>query len=122
MFRLIDKGNVVMTIVVHVNDVFAAGEKARCNQFARDLGQWFQIWTGIAVLVFEVYCREGLKEGVLKIFKQTFAEQLTDEDGIEFGNNFQFPIGTKLAEFDKNEAPRDLPFRDSVGSLMWLST
>ena len=37
VFRRMDEGRVVMTIVVHVDDIFAAGEKARCDQFGRDL-------------------------------------------------------------------------------------
>ena len=32
------------------------------------------------------------------------------------------PVGTRLADFDKNEASGDWPFRELVGSLMWLST
>ena len=32
------------------------------------------------------------------------------------------PVGTRLGTFDKNEAPGNWPFRELVGSLMWLST
>ena len=62
------------------------------------------------------------EKGVLKISQLMFADQLTDEYGIEFGKKVPLPIGTRLAEFDKNEAPGDWPFRELVGSLMWLST
>ena len=30
-FRLMEDGSVVMTIVVHVDDIFAVGERARCD-------------------------------------------------------------------------------------------
>ena len=62
------------------------------------------------------------EKGTLKISQQTFAEQLADEYGIEYGRGVQISIGTKLADFDKNEASRNWPFRELIGSLMWLST
>ena len=37
VFLLMDGGIVVMTIVVHVENIFAVEEKARCNQFGWDL-------------------------------------------------------------------------------------
>ena len=39
VLRLIEVGRVVMTIVVHVDDIFAVREKTRCDQFGRDLNQ-----------------------------------------------------------------------------------
>ena len=31
VFRLMEEGSVVMTVVVHVDDIFAVGERARCD-------------------------------------------------------------------------------------------
>ena len=39
LFRLMDEGRVVVTSVVHVDDTFAVGEKARCDHFGRDWDQ-----------------------------------------------------------------------------------
>ena len=39
VFRLMEVGRVVMTIVVNVDDIFAVGEKPRYDQFGRDLNQ-----------------------------------------------------------------------------------
>ena len=36
---MMEEGRVVMTIAVHVGDIFAAGEKESCDQFGRDLNQ-----------------------------------------------------------------------------------
>lgn len=55
-------------------------------------------------MVFGVFCREVLAERLLKISQQSFAEQLADKYGIEFGKSLPLPVETKLAEFDKNEA------------------
>ena len=52
-----------------------------------------------------------------KISQQTFAEQLANEDGIEFGKSIPLPVGTRLAKFDKNETPANWPFGE-----MWLPT
>ena len=56
------------------------------------------------------------------ISQQTVAEQLAYEYGIEIGKSIPIHFSTKLAEFNKNEAPGEWPFRELVGSLMWLST
>ena len=39
VFRLMEEGSAVMTIVVHVDDKFAVGENERCDQFGRDVNQ-----------------------------------------------------------------------------------
>ena len=64
---------------------------------------------------------EGLGERSLTDSQQTFAEQL-GEYGIDFSKSVPLSSGTRLAEFDENEAPGDWPFRELVGSLIWLST
>ena len=58
----------------------------------------------------------------MKISQQAFAEQLADEYGMRYGRSAPLSIGTKLADFDKNEASGNWPFRELIGSLMWLST
>lgn len=39
VFCLTEKGRVVMTMVVEVDDIFAVGQKAWCNQFGIDLNK-----------------------------------------------------------------------------------
>ena len=64
-----------MTIVVGVDDIFAIGERARFDQFDRDLDQmvpvknlgelrWYSGW----------FYERGWEKGELKISQQTFAE------------------------------------------------
>ena len=82
VFRLMDEGKVVMTIVVHVDDIFAVGEKARCDQFGRDLDRMVPV-KNVGELRWYSWCfyERDWEKGVLKIFQQTFAEQLADEYG-----------------------------------------
>ena len=62
------------------------------------------------------------EKGTLKV-SQHFAEQLADECGIEYGRSAPLSsISTNVAEFDKNEASGNWPFRELIGSLIWLST
>lgn len=37
VFRLVENGRVVTTVVVHVDDIFAVGERERCDKFGMDL-------------------------------------------------------------------------------------
>ena len=39
VFRLIEDGHVAITAVVHVDDIFAVGQKERCNRLYVDLNQ-----------------------------------------------------------------------------------
>ena len=42
-FRLIKEWIVMITIVVHVDDMFRVGQKARCDQFGEDLNDMVQV-------------------------------------------------------------------------------
>ena len=124
VFRLMEEGRVVMTIVVHVDDILAVGEKARYDQFERDLDRMVPV-KNLGELRWYSGCfyERDWEKGVLKISQQTLAEQLSDEYGIEFGKSVPLPVGTELAKFDKNEAQLgNRPFRELVGSQMWRST
>ena len=71
-----------MTIVVHVDDIFAAGEKARCDQFGRDLDRMVPVKNLGELRWYSRCSNEGDWEtGALKISEQAFAEQLAYEYG-----------------------------------------
>ena len=83
VFRLMDEWKVVMTIVVHLDDIFAVGEKARCDQFGRGLDQMVPVKNlGELRRYSGCFYERVWEKGVLKISLQTFAEQLADEYGI----------------------------------------
>ncbi|CAB1104743.1 unnamed protein product [Ectocarpus sp. CCAP 1310/34] len=85
-----EEGHVIMIIVVHVDDIFAVGQKER--------------------------------ERAVEDSQQRFAEALAAEYGIEWGQSVPLPVSLKLSDFDVNKASADVPFRELVGSLMWLAT
>ena len=79
-FRLIKEWIVMVAIVVHVDDMFRVGQKARCDQFGEDLNDMVQVKN---LCELRWYCgwfyERVWKKGVLTISQQTFAEQCTDE-------------------------------------------
>ena len=54
-----DEGKVVMTTVVHVDDIFAVGERARCAQLGKDSDQMVSVKNLGELRVFRVFLREG---------------------------------------------------------------
>ena len=103
--------------------IFAVEEKARCDKFGRNLNGMVPVKNLGQLRWCSGSCYErDWEKGTLKISQQTLAEQLADEHGIEYGRSDPLSIGTKLADFDKNKASGNWPFRELIGSLMWLST
>ncbi|CAB1098397.1 unnamed protein product [Ectocarpus sp. CCAP 1310/34] len=58
----------------------------------------------------------------LTISQQTFTDELAEEYGVVGGETVAMSSGVKLPDFDADEVATDFPFRELVGSLMWLAT
>ena len=102
---------------------FAVGEKARCDEFGKNLKGMVPVkHPGVLRWYSGSFYERDWEKGTLTISQQIFAEQLADEYGIEYGRSVPLSIGTKFVDFDKNEESRNWPFRELIGSLMWLST
>ena len=100
VFRLMDEWKVVMTIVVHLDDIFAVGEKARCDQFGRGLDQMVPVKNlGELRRYSGCFYERVWEKGVLKISQQTFAERLANGYGVEYDRSVPMPVGTKLGTF-----------------------
>ncbi|CAB1120479.1 unnamed protein product [Ectocarpus sp. CCAP 1310/34] len=123
VFRLMEEGRVIMIIVVHVDDIFAVGQKERCDKFGEDLNEMVPV-KNLGELRWYSACfyERDVERGLLRISQQRFAEELAAEYGIEWGRSVPLPVSVKLTDFDENEASADVPFRELVGSLMWLAT
>ncbi|CAB1098582.1 unnamed protein product [Ectocarpus sp. CCAP 1310/34] len=123
VFRLIEEGRVVVTLAVHVDDIFSIGEEERCDQFGRDLNTMVPV-KNLGDLRWYSGCfyERDWDAGSLKISQQTYAEELGMEFGVEYGKEIPLPVGLKLSEFDQDEEVVSWPFRELIGSLMWLAT
>lgn len=83
VFRLIEDGKVVITVVVHVHDLFAAGKRDRCDQFGIDLGEMVPVKIlGEFRLYAECVYKTNREAGLLTISQPTYAETLVAEYGV----------------------------------------
>lgn len=68
-----------MSIVVHVEDIFAVGEEARSEQFGRDLDQMVPVKNlGELRSYSGCFYERDREKGVLQFSQQSFAEQMAD--------------------------------------------
>ena len=122
VLRLIEDGRVTITAVVHVDDIFAVGQKEMCDRLCVDLNRTIPVknlgelkWYG-----GYRYLRDR-KRGTLTISQQSFAKELVNKFDMTSVQNIPLRVGLKLDEFDVDEKTENRPFRELVGGLMWLA-
>ena len=59
--------------------------------------------------------------GTLKISQKTFADELVKKRCVTSTQSVPLRVGVKLEEFNENKTVENWPFRELVGSSMWLS-
>ncbi|CAN0014758.1 unnamed protein product [Pylaiella littoralis] len=116
VFRLMEDGKVVIAVVVHVDDLFAAGAKERCDQFGRDLREKVPVKNLGELHLYAgcVYDRNK-QAGLLTISHQTFAETLVAEYGV--GSRKMIPLSANASLHDVDG---QMDARASVHSWSWL--
>ena len=109
---MVEEERVAIIAVVHVDGIFAVGLKSRCDVFRDELNRMVLVknlgelrWYG----------------GTLTISQKTFADELVKEFCVTSTQSVPLPVGVKLEDFDEVEMIENWPFRELVGSLMWLS-
>ena len=122
VFRLVEEGRIAIIAVVHVDDIFAVGLKSRYDLFRDELNRMVPVknlgeprWYGGCH-----YTRER-EMGTLTISQKTFADELVKQYSVTSTQSVPLRVGIKLEEFNENEMVENWPFRELVGSLMWLS-
>ena len=123
IFRLIEDRRVALTAVVYVDAIFAVGRKERCDRMCMDLNEIIPVknlgelkWYGGCF-----YLRDR-DRGTLTISQQSFAEKLVKEFCVDSVQNVPIKVGVKLEDFSVDNETEDWPFRELVGSLVWLSS
>ena len=66
------------------------------------------------------YTRER-EMGTLTISQKPFADELVKKYSVTSTQSVPLRVGIKLEEFSEDEMVENWPFRELVGSLMWLS-
>ena len=104
VFRLIEDGRVAITAVVHVDDIFAVGQKERCDRLCIDLNRTISV-KNLGDLKWYGGCRysRDRKRGTLTISQQSFAEELVKNFRMTPRQSVPLRVGVKLEEFDENE-------------------
>ena len=122
VFRLIEDGRVAITAVVHVYDIFAVGQKERCDRLFVDLNRTIPV-KNLGDLKWYGGCRysRDRNRGTLTISQQSFAEELVEKFRVTSLPSVPLKVEVKLEEFDENEETASWPFRALVGGLMWLA-
>ena len=110
-----------ITAVVHVDDIFAAGQKEMCDRLCVDLNRTFPV-KNLGDLKWYGGCRysRDRKRGTLTISQQSFAEELVKKFRVTSVQSVLLKVVVKLEEFDEDEETV-WPFRELVGGLMWLA-
>ena len=97
VFRLIWDGGVATTAVVHVNDIFAIGQKERCGRLCVDLNGTIPVknlgdlkWYG------GCRCSRDRKRGTLSMSQQILAEELVKKFRVTSVQSVPLRVGVKL--------------------------
>ena len=123
VFRLIeDHGRVAITAVVHVDDIFAVGQKERCDRLCVDLNETIPV-KNLGDLKWYGGCRypRDRKRGTLTKSQLCFAEELVKKFRVTSVQSVPPKVGVKLEDFHEDEETESWPFRELVGGLMWLA-
>ena len=112
-----------ITAVVHVNDVFAVGQKERCDRLCVDLNRTTPPVKNLGDLKLYEGCRysRARKRGTLTISQQSFAEELVKKFRVTFVQSVPLKVELKLENFDEDEETESWSFRELLGGLMWLA-
>lgn len=122
VFRLVEDGEVVLILVVHVDDIFAVGTKERCDQFGKDLGEYVPVKSlGELQWYSGCYYERDREAGRLTISQETYTKELGERYGVEWGGGIPLPTTWRLWDFDVNEPSVEYPFRALIGSLLWVA-
>ena len=111
-----------VTAVVRVDDVFAVGQKERCDRLCVDLKRTIP-FKNLGELKWYGGCRysRDRKRGTLTISQQSFAEELAKKFRVTSVQSVSLRVGVKLEEFDEDEETESWPFHELVSGLMWLA-
>ncbi|MEP3107990.1 MAG: reverse transcriptase domain-containing protein [Hyphomicrobiales bacterium] len=122
VMKLVESGSVSIVTVVHVDDTFDAGLKARCDQFCEDLNNLVPI-NNLGELSWYAGCcvSSDWDAGTLTTSQQAFAEKTAARFDVRSGRTNPLLASAKIEEFDENEPVGDWPFRELVGCLIWLA-
>ena len=124
VFRFEKQGHVAITAVIYVDDIFDVGRKSRCGYFCEDLCGIVPV-KNLRDLGWYGGCQfSGDRQtGVLTISQKTLADPLVVEKiGVVGMKSISMPVEINIEEFSQDGHVGTWPFRELIGSLMWLAS
>ena len=122
VLRSMETGNFSLMVVIHVDDILVVGNKQRCDKLCFDLNRSVSI-NNLGQLSWYTGCSfiRDRSRGPLTISQQALVEYMLERFDVRTDKNILASPSVKLDEFDPNESGDNWPFREAVGSLMWVA-
>ena len=116
-------GKVQLIMVVHVDGIVIAGSDERCRDFHAALTTKFStIKLGEPTRYTGCVFKRNWDIGMSKITQKAFVKSMLDLFGVNSSSALPATPGVELGPKEVGEPKGDRPYRDTVGTLMWLST
>ena len=107
---------------MHADGIFAVGLKSRCDIFRDELNRMVPVKNlGELRLYGGCHCTREWEMGTLTISQKTFADELVKKVCVTSTKSVPLRVGVKVEKFDEDERVENWPFRELLGSLIWLS-
>ena len=114
---------VVMIVGVYVDDLLLGGSEEDCESLLASLNKMFP-----TNILKECTWYDGcgierdVELGTIKLSQETYIESLMKRFDVQSISDIPASPGTELGPNQDDEPEGDWPVRETVGSLMWLST
>ena len=121
--RMVVDGKVELIMAVHVDDIVIAGSDETCKDFHAALTTKFST-NHLGELTWYTDCafKRNWELGTLEITQKAFVESKLNRFGVNSSSDLPTNPGVELGRREEGEAKGDWPYRETVGSQMWLST
>ena len=105
-----------MAITAVVDNLFALGQKERCDRLCVDLNRTCPV-KNLGELKWYGGCRysSDRERGTLTTSQHSFVEELMKKFRVASVQSVPLRVGVKLEEFDEDEATANWPFCELVG-------
>ena len=115
-------GKVELIMAIHVDDIVIAGSDEACRDFHAELNTKFPT-NNLGELTWYTGCafKRTWELSTLEITQKAFVESMLNRFGVNSSSDIPATPGVDLGPREEGEAKGDWPYREAVGSLMWLS-
>ena len=123
VFRKMRDNKLVMILAVHVDDIAVAGVSDEIEELEKVLNEDFTT-TNLGLLNLFTGCvvEQDVKHGFVSISQTPFIETLAKRFSVTKVSEHPAVVGANLEARMEGESGGPWPYREAVGSLMWLVT